>query len=102
MVLLTAAQRAEYAERGFVVLRNVPGLAPLTARMVEVYARPLKQAPPVLLPLISQSTEAADFSCVEQVPVGGAVHAAGAHAHTHTVCLVSVCLSACLPVCLSV
>ena len=35
-MLLTDAQRVEYAERGFVVLRDVDGIAPLTVRMVEV------------------------------------------------------------------
>ena len=45
MVLLTAAQQAEYAERGFFVLRNFPDIAPLTARMVEVYQSVAKATP---------------------------------------------------------
>ena len=45
MVLLTAAQQAEYAERGFIVLRNFPDIAPLTARMVEVYQSVAKATP---------------------------------------------------------
>ena len=36
-MLLTEDQRREYEERGFIVLRDVPEIAPVTERMVQVY-----------------------------------------------------------------
>ena len=62
-MLLTEDQRREYEERGFIVLRDVPEIAPLTERMVEVYQSVAEATPSGRTPRRRRTSSARRPSC---------------------------------------